>query len=178
MIKKLFSPEHLLTKVLSLTGLVLLAIVTFLYPRITALVSKATSETLSQIIVLTGTLFILIILTLLIIISSLNSENRKLKSEPEFIPRFNLNWKKTKNKIDPHPYCISCPTPHPLLITEYKIGSSRDAEHLKCIHKLMPKTTQWDGWNHWAQKNQQGISYKQAYKEVCEEFNIKPSKNI
>ena len=103
------------------------------------------------------------------------SENKKLKSEPEFITRFNLNWKKTQNKIDPHPYCISCSTPHPLLITEYKIGGNPNAEHLKCIHKQIPHTVQWDGYDHWAQKNQKAISYKQAYKEVCEEFNIKPT---
>ena len=114
---------------------------------------------------------------MLVLISSFNSENSKLKFEPEFIPRFNLNWKKTKDKIDPHPYCISCPTPHPLLITQYKAPGNPEAEYLKCPQNKIKATPSWDGTEHWAQKNQEAISYKQAYKEVCEEFNIRPTES-
>ncbi len=101
-------------------------------------------------------------------------ENRQLKSKPEFIPRFNLKWKKIKNKIDPQPYCICCNPPNPLLITEYKTGQP-PTEQLRCIHTRIQNTSEFRGIEHWAQKDQKGIPLKQAYKEICEEFHIKPS---
>lgn len=137
----------------------------------TTVTEKVTPQYL---LILCFVLFLVFIMTLLYAFQL----SRKLNAQripPEFFARYNLNWKKTGHKIDPHPYCLCCPDHFPL--QEHDTHSdNQDCEYFRCIHSREESGHRIDGISHWAKKDGKPISYKEAYLLVCKEFKIKPSK--
>ena len=169
MLQKLFSLENLLEKVFGVIGTLILFLILFLYRPIVVLLSKASSEVLGQIIVVILAILILTISALVIIISLLYSENKRLKSKPDegvLRPHFGVHWRVylTTGQVSESPYCGCCSPNKFLHKWNDVIYQCRSPQNSKI------------GYQDYNFNDETGkeIPYQQAYQKVKELYKRKP----